>query len=370
MALAAAPGAGTPGLRGQRPIRLLIVDDSAVARAVFSRMIAARPEFEIVATVSSADAALAYLSGAWVDIILLDIEMPGMDGLTALPAVLAASNGARVLIVSSSAEEGAVATMRALTLGAADTLAKPGAGSFGGRFAEVLAERLIRIGHAKPPARTGHGLTDGVAEVPLAMRPLSRGPIACVAIGASTGGLHALSDLLRALPADFDAPILITQHLPPVFMSFFAAQIEEIAGRPAAVAAEGRRLRRGEILVAPGEGHLGVRLTSGRAAAHIVDGAADSGCMPSVDPMFESVAAAYGPAAVGIVLSGMGRDGVIGGRALADAGADLLVQNRDTAVVWGMPGAAAGAGLACAILPPAQIADTLARRARAAAGAA
>lgn len=349
-----------------RPIRLLIVDDSAVARAVFARMVGDRPEFEIAATVASADAALAFLENNRVDIILLDIEMPGQDGLSAMPALIHASRGARVLIVSSSAEKGAAASIRAMRLGAADTLAKPGAGTFGGRFAEILAEKLVRIGHAReaPAASSAAG---GEALPRLAFRPLAGHRVACLAIGASTGGLLALSDLLRGLPASFGAPILITQHLPPSFMDIFATQVEEMSNRPTAVARPGMPLVRGRILVAPGEGHLALESGSGVPRVRIVSERAESGCLPSVDPMFASVAEVFGQNAVGVVLSGMGRDGLRGAARLVACGCDILVQDRESSVVWGMPGAVAQAGLASAMLPPFQIADLLARRDRVAA---
>lgn len=355
----------SPEPRLSRPIRLLIVDDSAVARAVFARIVGTRPEFEIAACVSGADAALAFLRSAQVDIILLDIEMPGLDGLTALPSLIEASRGARVLIVSSSAEEGAVATIRALTLGAADTLAKPGSSAFGGQFASVLTEKLRRLGHARELAPGERAQPRPHAE--LTLRPLAEGRVGCVAIGASTGGLHALSDLLRALPADFGAPILITQHLPASFMGFFAAQIAEMARRRTQVAREGMKLMRGQILVAPGEGHLGIDMVAGAPRVRITDERVESGCMPSVDPMLASVAAVFGVGAVGVVLSGMGRDGLRGAGHLAAAGADVVVQTRETSVVWGMPGAVACAGLASAVLPPAQIASLIAGRDRGAA---
>lgn len=348
-----------------RPIRLLIVDDSAVARAVFARMVGDRAEFEIAATVASADAALAFLAAHQVDIILLDIEMPGQDGLSAMPALIEAGNGARVLIVSSSAEKGATASIRAMTLGAADTLAKPGAGAFGGRFAEVLAEKLLRIGRAN--TESAHEARRPEALPKLNFRAISDHRIACLAIGASTGGLHALSDLLRNLPASFGAPILITQHLPPSFMSIFATQVEEMASRPAAVARPGMPLARGRILVAPGDGHLCVEAVSGYPRVQITSERTDSGCLPSVDPMFASVVEAFGPGALGVVLSGMGRDGLRGAERMASAGCDVFVQDRETSVVWGMPGVVAQAGLASAMLPPAQIAELLARRDRTAA---
>ena len=340
-----------------RPIRLLIVDDSAVARAVLARMVGANDAFEIAATVSSADAALAFLSGAEVDIVLLDIEMPGLDGLTALPCIIEASRGARVLIVSSSAEEGATATMRALTLGAADTLAKPGAGAFGGRFASVLVERLLRLGHAPRTPRTA---LPPAPEVKL--RPLSSGPIECLAIGASTGGLHALSQMLRALPSHFDAPILITQHLPPTFMSYFAAQIADIAKRPTAVAEEGVRLRRGQILVAPGDGHLCIVRSGSSASVAISREPVQSGCMPSVDPMLASVGEAFGEQGIGVILTGMGRDGTLGAERMSAHGGDILAQSRDSSVIWGMPGSVAMAGLASALLAPHHLAELIGRR--------
>lgn len=348
-----------------RPIRLLIVDDSAVARAVFARMVGERPDFEIAATVASADAALVFLAKERVDIILLDIEMPGQNGLTALPALLETSQGARVLIVSSSAEQGAAATIQALTLGAADTLAKPGAGAFGGRFADVLAEKLLRIGHAAPDLAAPGRLRERAPRVML--RPLGDHRIGCLAIGASTGGLHALSDLLRGLPINFAAPILITQHLPPSFMPIFARQVQDMSGRPTTVARSGMALMRGKIIVAPGEGHLCVTLSAGAPRVQISDERAESGCLPSVDPMFASVAEVFGMAGLGVVLSGMGRDGLRGAERMAAIGADIFVQDRDTSVVWGMPGSVASAGLATAMLPPAQMADLLARRDRLAA---
>lgn len=347
-----------------RPIRLLIVDDSAVARAVFTRMVGERPEFEIAATVASADAALAFLKRHRVDIVVLDIEMPGQDGLTALPGLLKAGDGARVLIVSSSAEQGAAASIQAMTLGAADTLAKPGAGAFGGRFADVLAEKLVRIGHAPPMTQSGP------AHEPMPhirLRPMSDNRVACVAIGASTGGLHALSDLLRGLPSSFAAPILITQHLPPSFMNIFAMQVQEMSGRATAVARPGSLLARGRILVAPGDGHLCIEAGGGSPRVRITTEKVESGCLPSVDPMLASVAETFGGGAVGIVLSGMGRDGLRGAERMAAIGADVFVQDRESSVVWGMPGAVATAGLASAMLPPFQIADLLARRDRKAA---
>jgi len=334
------------------PARVLIVDDSVVARSVIGRMIEATERFTVAGAVSDARAALAYLNANAVEIILLDIEMPGIDGLTALPDLLVAGNGAKVLIVSSSADDGAAATVQALALGAADTLVKPGVGAFGGRFADVLEERLSR-------------LVEAPAEAPYLVvppRPAVSDDFDIVAIGASTGGIHALSQLLRAIPASFQVPILVTQHLPPSFMSFFAAQLAVLGNRPCDVATDSMRIRPGRIVVAPGDGHLRIVRTSDGAAIRLSTEKSLSGCMPSVDPMFESLAEVYGSRALAIVLSGMGRDGCEGAKYLVDAGAQIVVQDRESSVVWGMPGAVANAGRASAVLPPDEIGKLVASR--------
>jgi two-component system, chemotaxis family, protein-glutamate methylesterase/glutaminase len=345
---------GTGGMHSA-PARVLIVDDSVVARSVIGRMIEGTRNFVVAGAVSDAQAALAYLARHEVEIILLDIEMPGIDGLTALPDLLAAGKGAKVLIVSSSAEEGAAATVQALALGAADTLVKPGIGAFGGRFADVLEERLSRLMDA--PAETA-------AAMPQLPAPVVSDDFDIVAIGASTGGIHALSQLLRAIPASFQLPILVTQHLPPSFMSFFAAQLAVLGSRPCEVAVDCMRIRPGRIIVAPGTAHMRVVRMSEGAAIRLTDEKVSSGCMPSVDPMFESIAEVFGSRALGIVLSGMGRDGSEGARDLVAAGARILVQDRASSVVWGMPGSVANAGCASAVLPPDEIGRIVASRRR------
>lgn len=336
---------------------MLIVDDSIVARTVFTRMLD-NQAFEIVAAVGNAEQAIGQLKIHQVDIILLDVEMPGIDGLTALPRILEASDGARVLIVSSACEEGAAATVKALTLGAADTLLKPGAGSFAGRFGQVLIDRLLRIGPAPGPRRASAAIAPIVDPAP------ERGPVECLAIGASTGGLHALSAFFKALPSDFDAPILVTQHLPAEFMPYFAAQLQDIAGRTALVASDGARLRPGQLLIAPGDAHMGLIRFRDGVRVRLNRTPSASGCMPSVDPMFVACAEMFGAAAVGVVLSGMGRDGLAGAAQLVAAGGEILAQDAETAVVWGMPGVVANAGLASAVLPPARIAQRIGWRTR------
>ncbi|TKD50899.1 chemotaxis-specific protein-glutamate methyltransferase CheB [Sphingomonas baiyangensis] len=330
--------------------RVLIVDDSAVARAVLTRVIDSSPGFRTAGVAADADRALAFLAVERVDIILLDLEMPGVDGLAALPDLLAAGRGARILVVSSSCEDGAAATVQALALGACDTLVKPGIGNFAGRFVTVLRERLARLSDDRSPGQAP-------ASVPL-MRTAGSWEGSdpdIVAIGASTGGIHALSLLLRELPPHFDAPILITQHLPGSFMPYFAAQIAMIAGRPCHVGDDRMRIRRGNVYVAPGAAHLRCVAMADGAALRLSDERVASGCRPSADPMFASAAAVWNTRALCVVLSGMGRDGCEGARQAVADGATIVVQDEASSVVWGMPGAVAAAGLASAILPPDQI---------------
>jgi two-component system chemotaxis response regulator CheB len=350
-ARASSPLFPAPGPRASLPIRLMIVDDSIVARMVLTRMLAVRPEFEIVASASNVEDALALLDRIKVDIVLLDVAMPGTDGLTALPEILARSQGARALIVSSAADHGAAATVRALTLGAADMLLKPGATNFAGRFSDILVERLLRIGRA---------VREPAAPVPAqhyeSARDRQAHPVQCLAIGASTGGVNALTAFFRALPPSFVAPILVTQHLPAPFMPYFATQLQEIARRVATVAVDGMPLKPSEIAIAPGDNHLGLVRTRTAVRVRLSPAPAASGCLPSVDPMFAAVADIYGPAGLGVVLSGMGRDGVLGAAQLVAAGGEILAQDAESSVIWGMPGAVVTAGLATASLPPELIA--------------
>jgi two-component system chemotaxis response regulator CheB len=335
-----------------RPIRLMIVDDSMVARAVLGRMIDTDDKFEIAAVAGTAEDAIEALGQVIVDIVLLDLEMPGVGGLKSIPKIIAAARGAKVLIVSSLAEEGAEETVAALALGAADTLPKPGTGRFNGRFSEVLLGKLHELGRAEPDF-------DGKSVSPAgALRPQSDEPLRLLAIGASTGGIHALGAFFAELPDRIGVPILITQHLPPPFMGVFARQLSTAARREAVVAEDGMKLLPDRIVIAPGDAHLVVDQIGGTLIARLSSSKASSGCLPSVDPMLSSAGAVLGAGALGIVLTGMGRDGCEGAKRLIEAGGSVMAQDEASSAVWGMPRAIAESGLACAILPP----EKLARR--------
>ena len=348
-----------PDRNPRRPIKLMIVDDSMVARAVLSRMIDADGNFEISGIAGTAEDAIEALGQVMVDIVLLDLEMPGVGGLKALPRILEAAKGAKVLIVSSLAEEGAEETVAALALGAADTLPKPGTGRFNGRFSEVLLSKLRELGYADRtsirPVPSGHS--------PQLVRPQSDHPLELLAIGASTGGIHALGAFFAELPDRIGVPILVTQHLPPAFMAVFARQLSIAAGREAVVAEDGTWLLPDRIVIAPGEAHLIVDQVNGKLMARLLKTKVSSGCMPSVDPMLASAGAVLGGGALGIVLTGMGRDGAEGARRLVEAGGSVMAQDELTSAVWGMPRAIADAGLACAVLSPEKLARRVASRA-------
>ncbi|WP_294172770.1 chemotaxis-specific protein-glutamate methyltransferase CheB [uncultured Sphingomonas sp.] len=342
--------------RHPRPIRLMIVDDSTVARAVLSRMVEADGGFELAAVAGTAEDALDALEHVAVDVILLDLEMPGAGGLKMLPMILAGSRGARVIVVSSLAEEGAKATVAALGLGAADTLPKPGIGRFNGRFSEVLLGKLRTLGMAA-------GSSSGRTGTSTPLRAMAAEPMRCLAVGSSTGGIHALGQMFAAMPEAIGVPILVTQHLPAPFMAVFARQLGASARRQAIVAQDGMQLQGDVILIAPGDAHLTVENRSGRAAVRLDRTRSASGCLPSVDPMLHSVAEFYGATGVGVILSGMGRDGAAGSARLVAAGGSVLAQDEATCAVWGMPKAVTEAGLACAVLPPDKIARRLASKA-------
>jgi two-component system chemotaxis response regulator CheB len=341
-------------------IRVMIVDDSLTVRTVFKRMVDSDPALVIVGTASSAERAIAQLTAEPADVVLLDLEMPGIGGLGALPAILATPGHPQVLVVSSLTMDGAEHTLSALQMGAADTLLKPRPGGFTEDYRAQLLGKIRALG-----ARN----VEAVAEVaqPPAPSFVRASPARrawrpeVIGIGASTGGIHALGLMLRRLPADFELPILITQHLPASFIPVFARQIEAACGRPADIAADGLTLTPGRIVIAPGHGHLIVR-RSGAAAlltTRVSSEPAPSGCLPSVDPMLASLAQACDGRALGVILSGMGRDGAIGAQTLVDAGGMVYAQDADTSAVWGMPGAVARAGLASMIGSPERLGDAV-----------
>jgi two-component system chemotaxis response regulator CheB len=351
--------AGTVSREG--PLRLLIVDDSVVVRTVLERIIVAHPAFGLPYKTSNAARALEVLATERFDLILLDVEMPGESGLAALPAILAAGRGAKVIILSGRCEEGSAAAVEALAMGASDIMAKPGSGSFDEQFSRALLERIARI--------VGRGAVAAEPAQPTRLRASSsHARLGCLGIGASTGGIHALGQLFGGLSGPLDIPVLLTQHLPPSFMPFFAMQLARMTHLSVKLAEQGEALRPGQVYIAPGEANLTCRRSlSGQAFVHLSTERAPLGSLPAVDPMFASIAECFGPASGAIVLTGMGRDGTQGARRIVEEGGWVIVQDKDSSVVWGMPGSVARAGLASQVLPPDAMMARVVRSAAAAA---
>jgi two-component system chemotaxis response regulator CheB len=333
--------------------RVLIVDDSLVMRSIVQRIVEDAPGFSVCASLPSAQAALDFLAHDSADIILLDIEMPRRSGLDALPDLIAASRQARILVLSSHCRDGAPATLKALALGASDTLSKPDQQIYPQSFSTALHDKLHVLGDAARFSRQ--------AMPPMAARPVvAHSTLDCIAIGSSTGGISAIHELLIALDPRIDAPILITQHLPAEFIPFLVRHISDLGLRPVHTAQDGAVLQRGHIYCAPGNAHLGLQASGETTRIALIPEWPGTAYKPSVDPMFTAVARCFGASGAGVMLSGMGADGLEGAHLLADEGAPIYVQDAQSSTVWGMPGAIARAGLASVMLPPAGIARFIA----------
>ncbi|SCW52568.1 two-component system, chemotaxis family, response regulator CheB [Sphingobium faniae] len=340
--------------------RVLVVDDSVVVRTVIARILNSDPAFTVVEKINNAEQALHYLAAFPVDLVLLDIELPGQSGLAALPAILKACPRAKVAILSGNCEAGSAVAIQALALGASDILSKPCSGSFGQQFPQALIERLKRL---------LHGDLSPLQELPSPPPPMATDsvqlPLACLGIGASTGGIHALGMLFGGLSEPLGVPILLTQHLPASFTPYFAQQLALMTSLKVKVAEPGDLLQPDTVLVAPGDANLRLRRDfRRRVCVQLTSEPTPSGNLPGVDPMFSSIAGIYGAGGAGIVLTGMGRDGMAGARDIVAAGGWVVAQDEASSVVWGMPGAVVTAGLSCAALEPQRIMDFVALQGR------
>lgn len=334
-------------------VDVVVIDDSAVVRAALSRMLGEEKSVTVAETFGGARAAIDWLKSHRVDVILLDLHMPGMDGLAALPELIAAASRTPILIVSSAARAGATMTVRALALGAADTLEKPVDG-MGAAFACSLTDKVLRLGRG---ARSTSGPTE-----PVVLRPPTDARPNCIAVGASTGGIHALEAFVNALPVRLTVPVLITQHLPPAFVPFFAQQLRQRTERVVSVATPGTKVLPGTILIAPGDAHLSLQRQGGDVVVELLEHAVESRCRPSLDVMIDAAARMWDGNVIATVLTGMGNDGAGAAARLVAAGGCVLAQDARSSTVWGMPGAVARAGLATRLDSPAALARYVGRR--------
>ena len=355
------------------PARVMICDDSVVIRGAIARMLESDGGVRVVARVANGRQAVEEvkrhrLAGQAIDVVVLDIEMPEMDGMQALPLLLRADPGLRVVMASTLTTRGADIALQALRLGAADYLPKPSTvaiadDSFRRELvAKVTGLARLRRRSGAPPAfgppafgspASGSAASGSAAALRLRPAPAQRPDL--LAIGSSTGGPQALFTLVQGL-GDVAVPIVLTQHMPPAFTPLLATHLDRLGGPGCAEARDGEALRPGRLYLAPGDRHLLVDGGAGGLRARVTQGPAENFCRPSVDPMLRSAVASCGGRVLVVMLTGMGHDGLDGTRAVVDAGGAALAQDEATSVVWGMPGAIAQAGLCHKVLPLPQLA--------------
>lgn len=343
----------------------MVVDDSAVVRGLVSRWLSEAPDIEVVSLQRNGRAAVEAIDEADPDIVILDIEMPEMDGMTALPLILRKKPGIPVVMASTLTRRNAEISLKALSLGARDYLPKP-EGQHGMVSADDFRQQLLAKIRALATPRPGlvrkaaapqaAAPAPARPEVAIALRPASAVRPRVLLIGSSTGGPPALTRLMEQLGGKLAGiPVLITQHMPPTFTGILAEHIAKASGRPAAEGKDGEPIVAGRIYVAPGGHHMLVQ-GGPEPRIRLDDGPPVNFCRPAVDPLFSTAASVYGPATLALVLTGMGQDGANGARTIATAGGTVLAQDEATSVVWGMPGATAKAGVCSAVLPLDQIA--------------
>lgn len=341
-------------------VRVLVVDDSAVVRGLIGRNLAAAPGIEVVGSAANGELALAELARKPTDVVVLDIEMPVMDGLTALSHITAKYPLIRVIMASTLTLRNAEISLKALQLGAADYVAKPesGLGSAEAFQRELIAKVQALGARRAPRPPAGPAKTSAPQSLAVASRtlhwPSAKKP-SIIAIGASTGGPPALQTLFAALKGAVDQPILLTQHMPQTFTALLAEQLGRTGDRPCAEGRDGEPIRPGHCYVAPGGWHMVVDREGMTPTIRLNQDPPENYCRPAVDPMLRSVAKVYGSGALALILTGMGHDGAAGCQAISQAGGRFIAQDEASSVVWGMPGAAAATGLAQAIMPLTEI---------------
>lgn len=367
-----------PQANGAEPFRVMVVDDSAVVRGIVTRMLEEDKSIQVVSSVGNGQMALNALDRYDVEVVVLDIEMPVMDGLTALPGLLKKDPDIQVIMSSTLTHKNADVTLQALEKGAADYIPKPtsskdlGAGVFKAELIEKVKAwglaRRRRPKRAAPPGGFPERAKVPASQLPprpaaslypgqVTLRPANNDPVDVIAIGSSTGGPQALFAVLGALKgAPIRQPILITQHMPATFTTILAEHITRLSGWNAAEGKDGEIIQGGRVYIAPGDFHMVVDSQGVNKVIKLNKNPPENFCRPAVDPMFRSIAQTYGKRVLAVILTGMGQDGMKGGQVLVNGGASLIAQDEASSVVWGMPGAAATAGICSAVLPLPEVA--------------
>lgn len=347
-----------------RKIRVLVVDDAVVVRQIVSSVLTEDPQIQVVGLAQNGRVAITKARQLEPDVVILDVEMPEMDGLETVSALRRDHPHLPVIMFSTLTDHGAVVTLEALARGATDYATKPSnVGSL-----DVARQRIRDDLVPRVKILSGRGITTPSASLmtpPTASRPQresSGAPADVVVIGVSTGGPNALAVLLSDLPGDLPVPLLIVQHMPPIFTKLLAERLSTKTPIKVREGVHGDQLRPGYAWIAPGNYHMAVWRDGGAIRLHMNQGPPENSCRPSVDVMFRSVAEVFGPRTLAIVMTGMGQDGFRGCGAIREAGGQILVQDEATSVVWGMPGAVANARLADKVLPLQQLAPEILRR--------
>lgn len=360
-----------PTAAAEPKVRVMVVDDAVVFRGLVSRWIAEEPDIEVVSAHRNGMEAVENFSRVDPDLVVLDIEMPVLDGLETLPRLLAKKPGLTVIISSTVTRRNAEVGIKALQMGAADYINKPETNremTMSPEFRRDLIARIRALGRRHLEklgriAKPAHFVAEAAEPLrtpdsPFRLRPYSPVPPRVLVIGSSTGGPQALQVLLRGLgPVLPRMPVLITQHMPPTFTTILAEHLARATGRPAHEGQHGEPLAPGTIYVAPGAKHMLIEAGEQPKIA-LSEEPPIHFCRPSVDPLFASAAQVFGGATLGIILTGMGCDGADGATLVADSGGSVIAQDEATSVIWGMPGAAVEAGACAGILPL----DAIARR--------
>lgn len=348
------------------PYRVLLVDDSAIIRGLIARILEAEPDFVVAATAGNGAQAIQALQRHSIDVVILDIEMPVMDGLTALPRLLEIDPGVKVIVASTLTQRNAQISLKAMQAGAADYIPKPSsAGGLqkGSDFRDELLRKARALSRAHRGMSPSADSTSAAAAAggttraaPVLRRQIPR-QADVIAIGSSTGGPQALLELLRNFDPTNRLPILITQHMPPTFTAILAEHVAKASGRLCREAIDGETVDKGKIYVAPGNWHMKVQNQAQGKVIRLNQDPPENFCRPSVDPMLRSLAEAYDGRCLVVMLTGMGQDGLKGSEAMVAAGGTVIAQDEASSVVWGMPGAVTNAGLCSAVLPLSRIAS-------------
>jgi two-component system, chemotaxis family, protein-glutamate methylesterase/glutaminase len=350
-----------------RKARVLIVDDSALIRRLITDILSAAPDIEVVAAVGNATLALSRIEQGSIDVVTLDVEMPGMNGVELLREIRKLAPRLPVIMFSSLTRKAAATTLDALANGATDYVAKPsGTGSFEASSQQVKNELLPKIRGLAPAAGDSQTMAKPLppARPPSPSRPppTARPVLDVLVVGSSTGGPNALAELFRAIPATFPLPVLIAQHMPPLFTRLLAERLTASCPMSFEEARQGAVLEPGKAWVAPGDHHMRVVRKGTQALLSLDQEAPENSCRPAVDPLFRSASEVFGSRVLAVILTGMGQDGLKGSERLRAQGAQILVQDEQSSVVWGMPGFVAKAGLADATLPLAELSAEILRR--------